>query len=144
VDTIREQVVKAIVARLDGLTAVDVLRRETYADEDEFVCVWDGEHDTEKTRYRTNQHTMPVVVEFLKADAVKPYAVAANAMYGQVMQALFNDSSGNPETTLGGLAESMTEVNAMVLTPVSGLKVIGCSVTIDVVFKTANGDPFSQ
>lgn len=143
-DTIREQVVKAIVARLDGLTAVDILRRETYEDEDAFVCVWDGEHDTEKTKYRTAQHTMPVVVEFIKSDALKPYASSANAMYGQVVQALFNDGAGNSDSTLGGLAKSITEVNTMILTPVAGLKVIGCSVTIDVVFETANGDPFTQ
>lgn len=142
-DTIREQIVKAIVARLDGLTAVDVLRRETYSDEDEFVCVWDGEHDTEKTRYRTSQHTMPVTVEFLKANATRPYAVAANAMYGEVASALFNDASG-PDLTLGGLAKSMYETSALILTPVSGLKVVGCSLTVDVIFETANGDPFSQ
>lgn len=143
-DTIREQIVKAIVARLEGLTTVPVLRRETYEDEDAFVCVWDGEQDTEKTKYRSNRHTMPVVIEYLKSDAAKPYASSANAMYGEVVQALFDDGSGNHDSTLGGLANSLTEVNAMILTPVAGLKVIGCSITVDVVFDTANGNPFSQ
>lgn len=143
-DTIREQVVKTIVARLDSLTTGDVYRREQYEDESVFVCVWDGEHQTEKTQYGKSRHTMQVVIEYLKSDAAEPYAEAANAMYGEVVQKAFRDLSGTPDPTLGGLAVSMMETDTLILTPDSGMKIIGCSVTIDVIFETDNGDPFSQ
>ena len=38
----------------------------------------------------------------------------------------------------------MMETDTLILTPDSGMKIIGCSVTIDVIFETDNGDPFSQ
>lgn len=143
-DTIREQVVKAIVARLDGLTEGDILRREQYEDEDEFVCVWDGEHQTEKTKYGTSHHTMQVVVEYLRNDAAQPYSAAANAMYGDVLKAVYTDATNTPDPTFGGLAISMIETGTLILTPDAGMKIIGCSVTLEVVFETANGDPFTQ
>lgn len=142
-DTIREQVVKAIIARLQPLTANPVLRREQYDDEDEFINVWDGEHTSEKVQFGRTRYTMTVTIEFIKSDAARPYAEAANAMYGDIIQAIFQDG-GQPEPTLGGLAESMTETSALTLTPDAGLKVIGGAVSIDVIFETLNGDPFSQ
>lgn len=143
-DTIREQVVKAIIARLDSLTDSDVLRREQYEDAEEFVCVWDGEHQTEKSKYGKSHHTMQVVIEYLKDKAPEPYSESANAMYGEVLSAVMKDATSTPDPTLGGLAVSMMETGTLILTPDAGMKIIGCSVTLDVIFETENGDPFTQ
>ncbi len=142
-DTIREKVIKAVISRLEPLTTFPVLRREQYEDEDEFISVWDGEQESEKTAYGTTRYTLDLTVEYLKASTAKPYSESANAMYGQIVSALFNES-GEPDPTLGGLAISMTETSAITLTPDSGLRITGCGVKVDIVFETQNGDPFTQ
>jgi len=143
VDTIREQVIKAIIARLQPLTTFPVLRREQYEDEAEFINVWDGDQESEKTKYGTTLHTLEITVEFLKSDAAKPYPESADKMYGELVSAIFNNA-GEPDPTLGGLTASMTEASAIILTPDAGLKIIGCGLKVDVVFETQNGNPYSQ
>lgn len=145
-DTIREKVVKAIVARAETIVpGTPVLRSEQYDDDDVFVCVWDLDQESEKTKYGSQMNTLQVVIEYLKNSAVKPYSSAANEMYGQLVTAIANDtSSGEPDPTLGGLATSIGETSSLSLTPEPGLKVTGCSVTFEVMYETKNGDPFTQ
>ena len=99
-DTIREKVVKAIVARAETIVpGTPVLRSEQYDDDDVFVCVWDLEQESEKTKYGSQMNTLQVVIEYLTNSAVKPYSSAANEMYGQLVTAIANDiSSGEPAT----------------------------------------------
>ena len=141
-DTIREQVVQAVIARLGSLTTNAVLRREQYEDEDEFVCVWDGEHVSERTKYGSLKHTLDLTVEYVKQSVVGSPAVAANAMYAEAVAALFSDGT-QFDLTLGGLAQSMSETSFLPLTPESGLNVTGAGIKLEVVFETANGDPYT-
>lgn len=145
-DTIREKVVKAIVARADTIVAgTPVIRSEQYEDEPVFVCVWDLDQESEKTKYGSQMNTLQVVIEYLTDDAVKPYSSAANEMYGQVVTSITRDiGSGEPDPTLGGLATSLRETSSLSLTPEAGLKITGCSVTFEVLYETQNGDPFTQ
>lgn len=145
-DTIREKVVQAIAARADTIVAgTPVLRSEQYEDESVFVCVWDLDQESEKTKYGTQMNTLQIVIEYLTNAAAKPYSSSANEMYGQVVTAIANDiASGEPDPTLGGLATSLRETSSLSLTPEAGLKVTGCSVTFEVMYETQNGDPFTQ
>lgn len=145
-DTIREKIVKAIVARAQTIIpGTPVLRSEQYDDDDIFVCVWDLDQESEKTKYGSQANTLQVVIEYLTNNAVKPYSSAANEMYGQMVSAISNDTgSGEPDPTLGGLATSLREDSSLSLTPGAGLKVTGCSVTFEVMYETQNGDPFTQ
>lgn len=140
---IREQIVQEIITRLSPLISTPVLRREQYADEDEFICVWDGEQETERTKYGSLQHTMEVTIEFVKLKVSGHPAEAAGAMYAQAVTSVFV-KNGQFEPTLNGLAHSMHEASFLPLTPEPGLKVTGCGLKLDLIFETQNGDPFSQ
>jgi hypothetical protein len=141
--TIREQIVQEVMARLSPLISTPVLRREQYADENEFICVWDGEQETARTRYGSLQHTMEITIEFVKLQVVGPPAEAAGAMYAQAVTNVFM-KDGQFEPTLNGLAHSMNEASFLPLTPEPGLKVTGCGLKLALIFETQNGDPFSQ
>lgn len=145
-DTIREKVVKAIVARADTIVAgTPIIRSEQYEDEPVFVCVWDLDQESEKNRYGSQMNTLQVVIEYLTDSASKPYSSSANEMYGQVVTAIANDiATGEPDPTLGGLATALRETSSLSLTPEAGLKITGCSVTFEVMYETQNGDPFTQ
>ena len=141
--TIREQIVQEVMARLAPLISTPVLRREHYADEDEFICVWDGEQETERTKYGSLQHTLEITIEFVKLQVVGHPAEAAGAMYAQAVTSIFM-KDGQFEPTLNGLAHSMKEASFLPLTPEPGLKVTGCGLKLDLTFETQNGDPFTQ
>lgn len=145
-DTIREKVVQAIAARADTIVpGTPVIRSEQYEDESVFVCVWDLDQESEKTKYGTQMNTLQVVIEYLTDNPTKPYSSFANKMYGEVISAIANDTaSGEPDPTLGGLATGLRETSSLSLTPEAGLKITGCSVTFEVLYETQNGDPFTQ
>lgn len=142
-NTIREQIVQEVMTRLSPLISTPVLRREQYEDEDEFICVWDGEQETERTKYGSLQHTMEVTIEFVKLSVVGSPAEAAGAMYAQAVTSVFM-KDGQFDPTLNGLAQSVSETSFLPLTPEPGLKVTGCGLKLGVIFETQNGDPFTQ
>lgn len=144
-NTIREQIVQALITRLETLTDVPVYRREQYEDEKVFVCVWDGTQQTERNDYGQSAHTLDVAIEYVRKDtsAYGTPAAASNAMYGELLQAAFN-TGGQPDPTLGGLADGMDETGMTPFTPEAGLKITGCLLQVEVRFTTRNGDPFNQ
>ncbi|WP_027853850.1 hypothetical protein [Marinobacterium litorale] len=150
-DTIREQIVKAVMCRLESLTTMPILRREQYADEDVFVCVWDQDQTSERNEYGQLTHSMPVVIEYVRqTDDIRrdaptaEYAEASGAMYAELITTLFNDADGVPDPTLGDLAESMTETGMIPFTPEPGSSLIGCALQIEIQYHTRNGNPFQS
>ena len=137
---IREQLIQTLQARLQGLTAAPVLRCESYSDEDEFVCVWDGTQQTEKTPYGGSEHTMEVAIEWLKKSVEDQPATACNEMYNQVIKAIHTNEQGQFDASLNGLGR-MAESSYTPLVPELGLKVIGVGISLQISYTTATGNP---
>lgn len=137
---IREQIIQTLQNRLAGLTTANVLRCENYSDEDEFVCIWDGTQQTEKSPYGGCEHSMEVAVEWLKKSVTGNPATACNTMYQQLVEALHTDSTGNFDASINGLGR-MAENSYTPLVPDLGLKVTGVGLSLQVTYTTAIGNP---
>lgn len=144
-NTVREQIVQAVMALLQALTESPVYRREQYEDEKAFVCVWDGTQQTERNEYGKRAHTLSLAIEYVRKDtsAYGTPAQAATAMYGELVQALF-DNNGQPDPSLGELVEGMDETGMTPFTPEAGMKLTGCLLQVEIRYTTRNGDPFNQ
>lgn len=143
---IREQIIQKIMSRLSVLGSNDVLRRETYSDEERFVCVWDDIQETEKLQYGVSQHTMNVMVEYMVDSSAPSVASGATAtgMYAEVIAAIYLNADEQIDTSLDGLVEHLNETSFQPFTPESGLKVTGAGVSFEVIYQTKTGNPFEK
>jgi hypothetical protein len=140
-DTVREGIIKAIIARAATLSPLAVLRcarpNITGGVTTRSVSVWDdAENVTSDEPYGDVMMRMEIRVD-MAANADAP-SVAANAALGECVAAVIGT-----DLTLGGLAQSVQYLGAQPEYDSDGAREWSMRVTFSVDYGYPHGDPFT-
>ncbi|MGB0467758.1 MAG: hypothetical protein ACPGF7_09560 [Pontibacterium sp.] len=135
---------QALNARLSTLVDVPVLRCEVYTDEPLFLTLWDGTEEYTTDQYGARNTSAPVTIGYVKEASRDQFSQAANAMLGELEAALYNNDSGQIDTTLNGLVDSMTLSDSEIDYPEPGERKIALAVTVTIEYSTLVGNPCQQ
>lgn len=142
---IREQIIAEVRTRLARLVASgECLRCQPYADEDEFIAVWDGEEDAETEAFNRVKNTLPLAVVFSLKYTADDFATKLNTMLADLIKEICLNGSAQFDKTLGGLASSVNYTGSSMKYPVSGSYFISVGAVFTVEYPTKPGDPYSQ
>jgi hypothetical protein len=141
-DTIRERVISAVEAAMQTLSGVTVERnRDTEVSTFPFINVLDGGQDPDYGTHGLTRYVMTVTLElFVSATTEAGLGPALNALYGQVVQALYADA------TLAGLTADRTEaaLTEPDLSRAEGIgPTMGAALDVTLDYWTPFGDPFT-
>lgn len=100
---IRDQIVEALMDRLQALVKTEVMRMEPHTDQCSFISVWDLDEEAETLAFNVESATFPVTVEYveeLRSGDKAPWLL--NVMLAQLKKEVCGGDS-----SFGGLAESV-------------------------------------
>lgn len=142
---IRELIIAEVQTRLARLVASSVCYRcQPYADEDEFIAVWDGAEDSEAEAGGRVKNTLPLAVVFTLKYTNDDFATKLNTMLADLIKEVYLNGSAQFDHRLGGLASRITYTGSDMKYPVSGSYFISVGAVFTVEYPTKLGDPYSQ
>jgi len=140
-DTVREQIIQAVVTKCADLTTntVDRVHRYHHVNNAPNVSIWDAEDTPEPSAYGTHNGYFPVTI-YLQWQITNNASVEANEMLGNVLTLFYGAGS---DTTLGGLARRVAYAGAVPTYPDDGSNLVALEVTFNIYYATVFGDPFT-
>jgi hypothetical protein len=142
---IREQVIAEMQTRLARLVASgECLRCRPYADETEFIAIWDGEEDAETEAFGRVKNTLPLAVVWSLKYTADDFATKLNTMLADLIKEVCLNGSAQFDKTLGGLASGVGYTGSSMKYPASGSAFISLGAVFTVEYPTKLGDPYSQ
>lgn len=150
-DSIREQIIQAIFARLETITtangynvsvADNANRAKKNYDEYELpaLTLWAGQEVNERL-FNVNERKMVIDIESLKL--LENETLTDDAITNQMI-ADIQKCMGTYSATVSDLIDGMNETNTEPIYPDDGSSIISVRVTYEVAYSTVKGDPYSQ
>lgn len=138
-ETIREQILKALALRLAPLANGDVLRCQAAVDDFPAVSLWDIDEGAQRAQFGITDANVDLVVEYIKHTDDEPPSPIANSMIGDLIKAVIGT-----DASLGGLANSITYSGSAVDYPEAGDDLIAVRFAFQVSYQFTAGDPFTK
>lgn len=140
-DTIREQIIQALMAKAAPLSAVEIVRarRSVGESQDRFISAWDGEDQAIDTSFgqQTMQFPILFICEWNHGDTNA--SVAANALMGEFIDAMLSD-----DINLAGLADDVALASMSPTYPNDGSNICILTAAFRIRYKTKLGNPYQQ
>ncbi|MBF0590302.1 MAG: hypothetical protein HQL53_14370 [Magnetococcales bacterium] len=148
-DSIREQILQALVTRLEEITlangysvdltgAIHRARRFSRESHLPFLTIWD-QKESASAEYDALQLTMGVEIELFADHGEENPSAVVNRLLADLMRSLTGG-----DNTLGGLAEDLIYTGSESIYSEDATTFCGVQVSLDVSYAIQPGDPFSK
>lgn len=143
--SIREQIIAEFRTRLARLVATGVcFRCKAYAEEEEFIAVWDGEEDAEPGAFNRTNYSLPLAVVWSLKYTSSDFPEKLNAMLADLIKEVTINGASAQDLTLGDLANTVFYTGSSMKYPADGGRFISVLAVFTVEYSTRRGDPFTQ
>jgi hypothetical protein len=140
-DTIREQIIQALITRVEPLSglAVERCNRSMGETSDRFISVWDGDDQKAGERYGAEQLQFEVAIDVIWQSSDNE-SVEANAIMGEIETAM---RGPGVDRTYGGLATKTDRVRLSPQYSDDGSRYTRVTAIYRIDYQTPTGDPYT-
>ena len=138
-ETIREQIIQAVLARVEPLSGLPVERAQRSWGEttDRFISVWDGTEEKIGERMGVEQLRFEIAIDVIW-QATDNESVEANALMGEI-----DSTIRNADRTWGGLAVKTDRVRLAPQYTEDGSRYTRLTAIYSIQYHTPIGDPYT-